>query len=152
MMLNKPHVPILLFLLLSPIVEGISYSVPVSVNVNPVYNLSLNVGVLNERALAGENLNVSLELEKIGREGEIEVYLSYDIIKGKKTVLSGYIGSINVSDYKKEVVQIPMPTSMEPGRYRLNVTATHPQAYSDSDNDDFWIRGKHAWWQFWLWF
>ncbi len=102
----------------------------------------MDIEVLNERVLIGGNLNVFLGLEKIGREGGIEVELNYEIIKGKKTVLSGYIGSINVSDYTEEVVQIAMPSDMKPGRYTLNVIATHPQAYSDSDEDDFWVRGK----------
>ena len=149
----KPALIFLLFsLLLLPIIaNGVSYYVPVSVVVNPAYTISLDIEVLNEKLLAGGNLNVSLELEKTGREGEIVVELDYEIIKGKKTVLSGYIGSINVSDYKEETIQIPIPSDIKPKKYTLVITATHPQAYSDSDRDSFQVKKKCAWWQFWCW-
>ena len=148
--------PALVFLLVSllllPIIaDGVSYSVPVSVTVNPAYTLFLGINILNDRVLAGGNLNISLELEKTGREGEVGVDLDYEIITGKKTLSSGYIGSVNVSDYKEETVQIPIPGDMKPGKYNLIVTAAHPQAYPDSDEDNFWVKKKCAWWAFWCW-
>ncbi len=143
---------LLLFVFLLPVMAGgLSYSVPVSVAVNPIYALSLEVRVLNDEVQAGKNLQVSLRLRKGERRETIEVGLDYEILRGEETVSSGHLGSVILRYYMGKSVRIPVPDWMEPGEYTLRVTASNPQAYPGSGTDDFWVRGKCAWWQFWCW-
>ncbi len=131
------------------------FFIPAQVTISPIYSLSLEIDILNDKILSGDYLNVSVELIKtdlaeIGAGEEITVDLYYEIFrpqKGKfkenKTIIaSDFAGTIDIVDKKEEVIQIPIPSDIMPGKYILNIKASHPQATADSDYDKFWVKRK----------
>jgi hypothetical protein len=147
---------LLLCLLLLPVMAGSQgYSVPVSVTVNNAvndYTLSLDIRVLGRVVQAGGRFYTYLKLEKSGSGDVIRVELDYEIKDGEETLSSGQIGSVALSRIRWKIVRIEVPDDIEPGTYDLEVTATSPQADPASDTDDFRVRKKCSWWQFWCWF
>lgn len=138
----------LMFLLSIGTVNCVEQSLLATVSINPIYDLSLEIEVITERVLAGDNISVSVGLEKedlseFGKGKEITVDLTYQILRPrKKLVDSGYAGEIKVKEYNETTIQIPVPTEAKPGRYILKMTASNPQAISSSDSDDFTVVKK----------
>lgn len=128
--------------------DKVEQSIEATVTINPIYEILIEIDILTEFVGAGDNLSVLVDLEKINLiaiSEEIEISLDYEILKKGKLELidSGYIGSVFVGDEKETiVVEIQTPIGMRPGKYILKINATHPQAYGDEDEDDFWIRKK----------
>jgi len=134
-----------IFLFLTFLVNAQQYSLLATVTVKPIYNLTLGIEIITKKVLAGDNLNVSIKLNKSDLteiKEEITVDLAYEILKPNKKVLdSGFAGKVKVKDYNKTTIQIPIP-NIKPGRYILNITTTHPQAIPSSDSDDFSVKEK----------
>lgn len=119
------------------------FGVPVTVTINPIYNLILEVDVITEHVAAGGNLIVLVKLNKTGPANWITVDLDYSILNMKKQVVAtGDAGTIDVIDETEKNVTIPLPSYFTPGRYILNITASHPQAKEVSDYDYFWVSKK----------
>ncbi len=125
-------------------VNALEYSIPVSVTVLPIYNLSINIDILDNKLSSGENLSVFIELEKdnlINIDEEIAVDLNYEITKGKKVIKNDFIQTININKYKEEIVNIKIPSDLR-GKYILKIIASNPQSYLDEDKERFWVRKK----------
>ena len=118
-----------------------------TVTVNPIYNLSIEIEILNDKLKSGENLSVLINLEKIDLAniaGEISVDLNYEITKkGKKgeIIESGFLKTINIINQKDEVVEIPIFSGLK-GKYILKIIASNPQSNSDEDSETFVVKKK----------
>ena len=136
---------IILLILISFIeVQALEYNIPVSVTVLPIYNLSINIDILNNKLSPGETLSVFIELEKTDLSSiskEIAVDLNYKIIKRKKVIKDDFLQTINIIKSKEEIVNIKIPSDLR-GRYILKITASNPQSYSDEDSKRFVVRKK----------
>jgi len=137
---------VLIILLISILfVKGIEYNIPVSVTVLPIYNLSINIDILNNKLSSGENLSVFIKLEKdnlINIDEEIAVDLNYEIIKGKKVIKSDFLQTINITEYEEEIVEVRVSSDLK-GRYILKIIASNPQSYSDEDSETFVVRKRY---------
>ena len=125
-------------------VNALEYNIPVSITVLPIYNLSIDINILNNKLFPGENLDVIIKLEKTDLTSiskEIAVDLNYKIIKGKKVIKTGFLQTINITSYKEEIINIKIPSDLR-GRYILKIIASNPQSYSDKDSKMFVVRKK----------
>ncbi len=138
----------IILLMLILFVKGLEYNIPVSVTVLPIYNLSIDIDILNNKLSSGENLNVSVELIKIDLiniVGEISVDLNYEITrKGKKskTIKSGFLKTVDITNESVEIVEILISSDLK-GRYILKIIASNPQSYSDEDSETFVVRKRY---------
>ncbi len=144
-------VGLLTLLIITLAQPSVEYTIPAIVTVNPIYQLSIAIDILNETIFPGDYMNVSVELNKtdlieLGAGEEINVYLYYEIFKPKgkeRTVIeSDFAGIIKVVNHTEEIIQIPIPLDIKTGKYVLSINATHPQAYSAQDEDDFLVKRK----------
>ncbi len=139
-------ITILLFLVSFLEAKSVEYSTMATVTVNPIYELSLEIDVITETILSGDNLSILINLSKedlttIAKE--IKVDLNYEILRSKVNLItSGYAGSVNVTNEIEITIQIPTPYDLGPGRYILRITASHPQAYGDESEDAFKVKRK----------
>ena len=139
-------VSILLFTLL-PLAESKEVSTLATVEVKPAYNLSIDIDIFNNKLSSGENLNVSIELRKIDLiniSEEISVDLNYEITKkGKKskTIESGFLKTVNITDNRAEVIEILISSDLK-GKHILKIIASNPQSHSDEDSETFVVRKK----------
>lgn len=139
-------VSILLFILL-PLAESQEVSTLATVEVKPAYGLVIDIKILDGKISSGENLKVLINLTKtnlISISKEISVNLNYEIArKGKKskTVESGFLKTIDITDKKTEVVEILISSDLK-GRHILKIIASNPQSNSDEDSETFVVRKK----------
>ena len=118
-----------------------------TVEVKPAYGLDIDIEILNDKVVVGENLSVFIELRKIDLisiSEEISVDLNYEITKkGKKakTIKSGFLKTVDITDEKVEIVEIPVSSDLK-GKYILKIIASNPQSYSDEDSETFVVRKK----------
>lgn len=130
-------------LFIFPIALAIDFSIIASVTINPIYDLDLEIEIINEKVTGGDDLNVSVILEKndlINIAGEITIDLNYEIVKAKKFVIKqGYADSIDITDHAEKIIQIST-IGINPGKYTLRMNATHAQAYSSQDEDKFVVK------------
>lgn len=125
-------------------VKALEYHIPVSVTVLPIYKLSIDIDILNNKLSPGENLSVFIELEKdnlINIDEEIAVDLNYEIIKAKKVIKSDFLQTINITGYKEEIINIKISSDLR-GKYILKIIASNPQSYSDEDSERFVVKKK----------
>jgi hypothetical protein len=141
---------LVILLMLILFVKGLEYNIPVSVTVLPIYELSIDIDILNNKLSSGENLSVFIELEKTdltNMAGEISVDLNYEIIKKKRKkfeiIARGYAGSLIVDDESNQTIQIPTPSDAHSGKYILKIIASNPQSYSDEDSETFVVRKRY---------
>lgn len=135
---------LIILLMLILFVKGLEYNILVSVTVLPIYNLSIDIDILNNKLSSGENLSVFIELEKTDLSSiskEIAVDLNYEIIKGREVINSGFLQTINITENKEEIINIKTPPDLK-GSYILKIIASNPQSYSDEDEGRFWVRKK----------
>ena len=133
-----------MFLLSIATVNCVEYSLLATVTVKPIYILTLDIEVISRQVLPSSTINTLLKLNKTGRSGKITVDLKYEIIlSNKKTVIltTADVNQIDVDDYVERNVYVNVP-DIKQGKYILKVTASHRQAVSSSDFDDFWVRKK----------
>ena len=115
-----------------------------TVEVNPIYDLNIDIDILNQKISPGKNLSVLIDLKKTDLTSiseEISVDLNYEIIKGRKIIEIGFIKTISITDEKMEVVEISISPDLK-GKYILKITASNPQSHSDEDSETFIIRKK----------
>ena len=118
-----------------------------TVTVNPIYNLSIEIEILNDKLSSGENLSVLINLEKIDLAniaGEISVDLNYEITKkGKKTeiVESGFLKTVDIINQKNGVVGVSFSSDLK-GKHILKIIASNPQSNSDEDSEVFIVKKK----------
>lgn len=123
--------------------KAVEYSLLAVVTINPIYDLKLEVDVITEHVVAGNDIIAEVKLEKIGPADRITVDLDYSILNMRKQVkATGYVGTINVINEAEKNVTVPIPSDFKPGRYILNITASHPQARDASDYDYFFVSKK----------
>jgi len=117
------------------------------VNVNPIYNLSLDIDILNNKLSSGENLSVLINLKKtdlISISEEISVDLNYEIARNgekRKIIESGFLKTVNITDEKTEVVEILISSDLK-GKYILKIIASNPQSHSSEGKDKFTVRKR----------
>lgn len=139
-------ISILLFIYL-PLIKPQEITTKAVVEVNRIYELDIEIDILNEKVLAGQNLSVFIELEKTDLadiSDEILVDLDYEIFKKKKKrkiVESGFLKTINITNEKQEIIEIPISSDLK-GKYALKIIASNPQSFSDEDKDKFKVRRK----------
>lgn len=120
-----------------------SFSTEAIVTVNSIYELSLSTDITTEIIRAGESLSVLINLSKKDLTNiaeEIEVDMDYEIWKAREMVASGYAGFVIVKDKNETIIRIQTPANIKPGMYILKIKASHPQAYSNKDEDGFRIK------------
>lgn len=136
---------LIILLMLTLFVKGLEYNIPVSVTVLRIYNLPIDINILNNKLSSGEDLNVFIELEKTDLADiskEIIVDLNYEIIKGKKVIKSDFLQTIKIIEYEEKIVNIKIPPDLR-GRYILKIIASNPQSYSGEDSERFVVRKKN---------
>lgn len=109
------------------------------VTINPIYNLSLDINITNPKLSANENLNISVFLQKTNLTNIneiIEVNLDYEIIKARKSITSGSLGTIEINDSVKEIFTINT-SNLTTGKYTLKAEATHAQSNPSQDSEAF---------------
>ena len=130
------------------LVKSQEVSTLATVEVNPAYDLFIDINILNNKLSSGENLSVFISLEKTDLtiiSEEISVDLNYEITKkGKKSkiVKSGSLKSTSITDNKTETVEIPISSDLK-GRYILKIIASNPQSNSDEDSETFVVRKRN---------
>ena len=141
-------VSISLFTLL-PLAESQEVSTLATVEVNSIYELNVNIEILDDKISSGENLSVLINLTKtnlISIAGEISVDLNYEITKkGKKSkpIKSGLLKTVNITDNRTEVVEILISSDFDlKGRHILKIIASNPQSHSNEDSETFIVRKK----------
>jgi len=118
-----------------------------TVEVKPAYSLILDINILNNKLKSGENLRVSIDLEKIdltNMAGEISVGLNYEITKNgkkKEVIESGFVKTINIINMGTEIVEISISSDLK-GKHILKIIASNPQSNSDEDGETFSIRKR----------
>ena len=126
------------------LIESKEISTKATVNVNPIYELNIDIEIINDKIFSGENLSVFIELEKINLveiNEEIEVRLDYKILKNKNLIENGFLKSININDEKEEIIQIQVSPDLQ-GRYDLKIIVSNPQSFSDEDSEMFKVQKK----------
>ena len=117
-----------------------------TVEVNPAYDLVIDINISNNKLSSGETLSVFISLEKIDLtkiSEEISVDLKYEITKkGEKSkpIESGFLKTINITD--EEEINISIISSDLRGKYILKIIASNPQSHSDEDSETFVFRKK----------
>ena len=109
------------------------------VTINPLYDLSLDINIINPKLSLNEDLNVSVFLQKMNltkRSEIIEVKLDYEILKSRSIVVNGSFGSILVNDSFKDNFIINT-SNLTAGRHTIKVEATHPQSNTGQDSEKF---------------
>ena len=138
---------ILLFSSIS-LIKSQEVSTLATVEVKPAYDLDINISILNNKLSSGENLSVSINLKKTdltNTAGEISVDLNYEITgKGKKakTIESGFLKTVNITNESVEIVEIPVSPDLK-GRHILKIIASNPQSNSDEDIETFAVRKRN---------
>ncbi len=133
-----------IFLFVS-LVEAKQIETIVTVTVNPIYNLSVDINILNKFISEGENLSVFVDLQKVNLtsiSNEVSVDLNYQVLKDtkkRKIVEAGFVKVINVTDSKQDTVNITVTSDLS-GVYILNIIASNPQSFSGDDEDEFHVR------------
>ena len=148
----KKEVIILIFLCIFlfsniSLIKSQEVSTLATVSVNPIYDLDIEIDILNNKLSSGENLRVSINLTKTDLTGiseEISVDLDYEIARrGKKgkTIESGFLKNVSITDEETETVEIMISPDLK-GRYILKIIASNPQSNSDEDSETFVVRKK----------
>jgi len=128
------------------LVESRRIATTATVTVNPLYNLSIDIDILNEIVHNGENLSILIELEKEDLSNiskEISVDLNYEIIRGKKIIESNFLKTVNITDKKEVTVNISISQDLR-GAYNLKIIASNPQSNSDDDKDRFRVTPQRS--------
>ena len=118
-----------------------------TVEVKPIYELDINIEILDDKISSGENLSVLIELKKtdlISISEEISVDLNYEITKkGKKIEIieSGFLKTINIIYEETGLCGILISSNLK-GKYILKIIASNPQSHSDEDSKTFVARKK----------
>jgi hypothetical protein len=128
-------------------VNALEASVQVRVTVLPIYNLSVHINILNKLVYSGTNLFVVVDLRKtdlikIKGSDRINVDLNYEILKGNKVVKKGFIETIPIIKYDRDVVIIKIPSDFTSGSYDLRIIASQSQSYTASDKEGFFVFKK----------
>ncbi|MEW6295191.1 MAG: hypothetical protein AB1467_02745 [Candidatus Diapherotrites archaeon] len=142
----------LFFVFLLSFVYSQEASLQATVTVNPPpMNLDVEIDVMPESIEVGEDLIFLLLLQKDGEE-EITVDLKYEVLrkkgKGKEEVILTEYASANLKNYLEKTASIHIPSTINPGKYYLKVTASYFNQ-SDSDEASFKIKSKNYHWFLW---
>ena len=131
------------------LIESKQISTMASVEVNPAYDLDINIEILNDKVVVGENLSVFVELKKTDLTNiaeEISVDLNYEITKNgakKEIIESGFLKTIDITDEKTEIVEIQVSSDLK-GKYILKIIASNPQSFSEEDSETFVVMKKRS--------
>jgi len=127
-------------LILSVAALAVEFSTTARVSVTPVFNLSMDIKT--QDIIAGDNITLDVNLQSKNLTNiakEIGVTLDYEILKGKKSIKNGTF-FVNVTQETNTSFNIPSEDMR--GKNTIKVTASHPQAISSQDGDDFFIKGS----------
>lgn len=144
---------LLIFAILFAIIASVealesSATTTVRVNVLPIYNLSVDMNILNKLVYPGANLFAVVDLRKTDliktkekTSKRINVDLSYEMLKGNLVVKRGFLETVPIIKYNREVVSVKIPSDLS-GFYDLRIIASQSQSYSASDKDGFLVIKK----------
>jgi hypothetical protein len=132
--------------------NSVSVTTTARVTVLPIYNLSVDLDILNKVVQSGENLFAKVDLRKTDliktkNLQRIYVDLNYEILMKNKVVKKGFIETIPIIKYDRETFSIKIPSDFSSGSYDLKIIASSPQAYSASDKKGFLVKKR-----FWFFF
>jgi hypothetical protein len=124
----------------------VSATTTATVTVLPLYNISVDIKILNKVVNSGESLFVLVnlaktDLTKVKSSPRINVDLNYEILVKNKVVKTGFIETIPIIKSDRDTVSISIPSDFS-GSYDLRIIATESQAYTASDKDSFLVNKK----------
>jgi len=118
--------------------------IPINTTLTNKYKISVKVDALERKVKPGTDVSVLTELTKAKQrrkdselDGKITVNLSYNLLKGKQSILT-LTTTMDVADFNEKTVLIPIPLNASKGKYTVEVTATHLDK-TTADKDGFQV-------------